>query len=243
MTGSDRHFEGGEARALKGVEDPWRVYRLVPETLDGEAVASRRPSMVPLYTRRQRRRLVAGLAGVLVVVARRVGRLRADPARGRGGGRGERGRGDRARRRPAGQRRRRGRAAADRGGGGVRQRVGDQLDGRLGVADRPGAATCRSRSPVGCLAVRGGGRGRRGVGRELRGLRPCPGSTRRPRGSRRSRSGPGRPGSWWRSGRCGSPTPWTPRSPRSTRTPTRSCTWCRSGPARPGSPPAPATCG
>ena len=68
MTGSDRHFEGGEPRALKGVANPWPVYRLVPDEVDGEALASRRPSMVPLYTRRQRRRLVlAGLAGALVV--------------------------------------------------------------------------------------------------------------------------------------------------------------------------------
>ena len=58
MTGSDRAFAGGEARELKGVEDPWRVFRLVPEEVNGEAVASRRPSMVPLYTRRQRRGLV-----------------------------------------------------------------------------------------------------------------------------------------------------------------------------------------
>ena len=39
MTGSDRHFEGGEPHELKGVEDPWRVYRLVPEEVDGDAVA------------------------------------------------------------------------------------------------------------------------------------------------------------------------------------------------------------
>ena len=44
------------------------MYRLVPEVVNGEAVASRRPSMVPLYTRRQRRRLVVVLAGVLVLV-------------------------------------------------------------------------------------------------------------------------------------------------------------------------------
>ncbi len=67
MTGSDRHFEGGEPQTLKGVEDPWRVYRLVPDEVNAEAVASRRPSIVPLYTRRQRRRLVVALAAVLVV--------------------------------------------------------------------------------------------------------------------------------------------------------------------------------
>ena len=31
MTGSERRFEGGELQELKGVADPWRVYRLVPE--------------------------------------------------------------------------------------------------------------------------------------------------------------------------------------------------------------------
>jgi ABC-type transport system substrate-binding protein len=67
MTGSDRHFAGGEPRELKGVADRWPVYRLVPDEVNGEALAPRRPSMVPLYTRRQRRRLVAGLAGALVV--------------------------------------------------------------------------------------------------------------------------------------------------------------------------------
>ena len=30
MTGSDRHFAGGEPRELKGVADRWPVYRLVP---------------------------------------------------------------------------------------------------------------------------------------------------------------------------------------------------------------------
>src|SRR5512133_2085370 len=48
MTGSDRHFDGGEPRQLKGVADPWPVYRLVPDEVNGEALASRRPSMVPL---------------------------------------------------------------------------------------------------------------------------------------------------------------------------------------------------
>jgi YVTN family beta-propeller protein len=67
MTGSDRHFAGGEPRELKGVADPWPVYRLVPDEANDDALASRRPSMVPLYTRRQRRRMVAGLAAVLVV--------------------------------------------------------------------------------------------------------------------------------------------------------------------------------
>ena len=36
MTGSDRRFEGGEPQELKGVADPWRVYRLVPEEVDGD---------------------------------------------------------------------------------------------------------------------------------------------------------------------------------------------------------------
>jgi peptide/nickel transport system substrate-binding protein len=68
MTGSDRHFEGGDLRELKGVADQWRVYRLVPEPVDGNAVPARRMSMVPLYTRRQRRRLVVVIAAMTVVV-------------------------------------------------------------------------------------------------------------------------------------------------------------------------------
>ena len=67
MTGSDRRFEGGEAQELKGVEEPWRVYRLVPGVVGGDEVASRRPSTVPLYTRRQRRRLLVVLASVTVL--------------------------------------------------------------------------------------------------------------------------------------------------------------------------------
>jgi YVTN family beta-propeller protein len=67
MTGSDLHFAGGDLQKLKGVEEPWPVYRLVPDEVNGEVVASRRTSMVPLYTRRQRRRLVGVVAGVLVV--------------------------------------------------------------------------------------------------------------------------------------------------------------------------------
>ncbi|HEX7189640.1 MAG TPA: ABC transporter substrate-binding protein, partial [Actinomycetes bacterium] len=60
MTGSGSRFEGGEQQVLKGVADPWRVYRLVPEQDLGRAeVGSRRQaSMVPLYTGRQRRRLL-----------------------------------------------------------------------------------------------------------------------------------------------------------------------------------------
>jgi ABC-type transport system substrate-binding protein/streptogramin lyase len=65
MTGSDRHFEGGEARQLKGVAEPWRVYRLVPEQVDGKLPAQRR-SLVPVYTRRSQRRLLVVLAGLLV---------------------------------------------------------------------------------------------------------------------------------------------------------------------------------
>jgi peptide/nickel transport system substrate-binding protein len=68
MTGSGRHFEGGDARTLKGVEDQWRVYRLVPEVLDGDAGPTRRQSLVPLYTRHQRRRLLALLTAAVVVV-------------------------------------------------------------------------------------------------------------------------------------------------------------------------------
>jgi YVTN family beta-propeller protein len=66
MTGSERRFDGGEVQDLKGVEGRWRVYRLVPDEFGEDAVASRR-SMVPLYTRRQRRRLVGVVAGVTVV--------------------------------------------------------------------------------------------------------------------------------------------------------------------------------
>jgi len=72
MTGSDRHFEGGEPQTLKGVEDPWRVYRLVPEPVDGDTVSSPRRSMVPLYTRRQKHRLLA-VTAALTVVALAVG--------------------------------------------------------------------------------------------------------------------------------------------------------------------------
>ena len=47
MTGSDRRFTGGETRELKGVAEPWRVYRLVPEPTGGRPgrgpVSSRRP--------------------------------------------------------------------------------------------------------------------------------------------------------------------------------------------------------
>jgi YVTN family beta-propeller protein len=67
MTGSERRFDGGEAQSLKGVAEQWRVYRLVPEGLDGDAVVSRRASLVPLYTRRQRRRLLVVIAGVTAV--------------------------------------------------------------------------------------------------------------------------------------------------------------------------------
>jgi peptide/nickel transport system substrate-binding protein len=83
MTGSGARFDGGDLRDLKGVEDPWRVYRLVPGEVDGEAVTSPRRSMVPLYTRRQKRRLLAVVACVTVIVlAVTVGYVltRPDPA-------------------------------------------------------------------------------------------------------------------------------------------------------------------
>jgi ABC-type transport system substrate-binding protein len=67
MTGSDRHFEGGERHALKGVAGEWWVYRLVFEEISGDASTSGRPSMLPLYTRRQRRGVFVVLAAVLVV--------------------------------------------------------------------------------------------------------------------------------------------------------------------------------
>jgi YVTN family beta-propeller protein len=69
MTGSGARFEGGDLRDLKGVEDPWRVYRLVPDPADGGGIpAQRRAPIVPLYTRRQRRRLFGAVAVVLVVL-------------------------------------------------------------------------------------------------------------------------------------------------------------------------------
>jgi peptide/nickel transport system substrate-binding protein len=67
MTGSGRTFEGGERQELKGVADRWRVYRLVADDTIGGEPSGRRP-LVPLYTRRQRRRLLAVVAGVLVVL-------------------------------------------------------------------------------------------------------------------------------------------------------------------------------
>jgi peptide/nickel transport system substrate-binding protein len=66
MTGSDRHFAGGEARQLKGVAEPWRVYRLVPEDGDGPRLPTQRRSMLPLYSRRSRRRLLVVVAGLVV---------------------------------------------------------------------------------------------------------------------------------------------------------------------------------
>ena len=81
MTGSDRQFTGGETRELKGVAEPWRVYRLVPDGGRRGPVASRRPAMVPLYSRRYRRRLVVGLAGCWSRPSRCPAWLPADPAR------------------------------------------------------------------------------------------------------------------------------------------------------------------
>jgi hypothetical protein len=68
MTGSGMDFEGGEPQGLKGVSDMWRVYRLVPDQPDGSTVASRRLSMVPLYTRRQKGRLLVTVAAVLALI-------------------------------------------------------------------------------------------------------------------------------------------------------------------------------
>jgi YVTN family beta-propeller protein len=82
MTGSGRRFAGGDLQELKGVEEWWRVYRLVPEILDVESGASHRPSMIPLWTRRRRRRLLAAATvGALAAVAVPVVVLhnRADP--------------------------------------------------------------------------------------------------------------------------------------------------------------------
>ena len=92
MTGSDRHFDGGEPRQLKGVADPWPIYRLVPDEANGEALASHRPSMVPLYTRRQKRHLVVAMAaGLVVVLAVSTVRIHPDALRPRSSRRGERG--------------------------------------------------------------------------------------------------------------------------------------------------------
>ena len=61
--GSGLRFDAGETRTLKGVGEPWRVFRLVGTD---EAPARRR--LTPLYTRRQRRRAVlSGLAVVALV--------------------------------------------------------------------------------------------------------------------------------------------------------------------------------
>ena len=66
MTGSDQRFTGGEARVLKGVAEPWRVYRLVPDQVNGVLPTQRRAAL-PLYTRRSRRRLLVVLSVVLAV--------------------------------------------------------------------------------------------------------------------------------------------------------------------------------
>src|SRR5215213_1089242 len=67
MTGSERRFDGGEPRQLKGVAEPWRVYQLVPEEVDGDSATSLRSSMLPLFTRPQRRRTIALMAVLLLV--------------------------------------------------------------------------------------------------------------------------------------------------------------------------------
>ena len=94
MTGSDRISTAASPAQLKGVADPWPIYRLVPDEVNGEALASLRPSMVPLYTRRQRRHLVIGLAAGLVLAIAASGYI-ADPLGPRGARGGERGRRDR----------------------------------------------------------------------------------------------------------------------------------------------------
>ena len=67
MVGSGVRFEGGEPSSLKGVEDLWRVYRLVD--LGGGGTTTARRRLVPLYTRRRRRGLFIAVLVVLVVVA------------------------------------------------------------------------------------------------------------------------------------------------------------------------------
>ena len=90
----------------------------------------------------------------------------------------------------------------------VRQRVGDQLHRRLGVPHRPrqrrfNPGQSRGSSPSG-VAVGAGA-----VWVANSGNATVSGSTREHRGCTHRRPARARPASWWRSGRCGSPTPWT----------------------------------
>ncbi len=64
--GSGLVFEGGEERPLKGVEEPWRVFRLVDGGVDPDD-SRRGTGIVPLYTRRQRLRGVVAAVAVLAV--------------------------------------------------------------------------------------------------------------------------------------------------------------------------------
>ncbi len=199
MTGSDRHFEGGDLQELKGVADPWRVYRLVPEDTDGDAVASRRPSMVPLYTRRQKRRLLVTVAAVLalalalsggylltrdepevVVGENAVGVLDGDTVTRR----------DPRRRTPDRCRRRRWRS------------LGHQLGRRHRVPHRPGHPGGGA-DPRGVGARRHRCRRRMRCGWPTRVTRQCRVSTRRPIARRTSGFSPGRPVLWWPLDRCG----------------------------------------
>lgn len=70
MTGSDRRFEGGAEHTLKGVDEPWRVYRLAaaPAEAAGAATQRSRAPMMPVYTRRQRWRLVVATGAVVALV-------------------------------------------------------------------------------------------------------------------------------------------------------------------------------
>ena len=67
MTGSDRRFAGGEARALKGVSEQWRLYRLVLEPVDRLGATAQWRAGLPMYSRGRRRRLLVVLAAVTVL--------------------------------------------------------------------------------------------------------------------------------------------------------------------------------
>ena len=168
MTGSDRHFEGGEPRQLKGVADPWPVYRLVPEDVDGTRSPPDGPRCCRCTPAGSGGGCVAGLAGALVLALAVTGFYVLTRPDGRvvvgENAVGVIGPGDTPRVSAAVD----GGAATDRSGRRVRQRLGDQLGGRIGVPHRPGSRVpgrSRRRLPVRC-----GGRGGRGVGRQLWGL-------------------------------------------------------------------------
>ena len=223
MTGSDRHFEGGEARGAEGGRGAVAGVPAGAGSGQRRGVASRRPSMVPLYTRRQRRRLLVVLAAVLVValaLPRRYLLTRPADAEVVVGENavGVIGPGDEPRVSAAVEVGQRPTAvAAGFGSVWVTNSTADSVSRIDRTHERP---RCRSRSgsspsgvAVGAGSVWVANSGDATVSR----IDPATVAVDADPGPARAR-----PGSWWRSGRCGSPTPWTPRSPRSTRTPTRS---------------------